>query len=160
MIHIIELLLRLLFGGCLLYACVTDVRTYEVYNFTWWVAGAAVAGRFLLQGGIDVRVLLELVFFCMVQLFGFTKLYGRADGYAFCSCAAALASEGGGLAEFVLQMALAFGMLACVQLLRRNIDRRGNLKQPVPFLPYIALSFVLLLFYRSRQNRYICFSLF
>ena len=146
---VIGLLLRLLFGGCLLYACVTDIRTCEVYNFTWWLAGAAAIGRFLLRGGVDATVLPELVFFCMVQLLCFTRLYGKADCYAFCVCAAALASEGGGLLEFVLQMALAFCMLAFVQLLRRNIDRRGNLKQPVPFVPYIALSFVLLVFYRA-----------
>ena len=146
---VIGLLLRLLFGGCLLYACVTDIRTCEVYNFTWWLAGAAAIGRFLLRGGVEVTVLPELVFFCMVQLLCFTRLYGKADCYAFCVCAAALASEGGGLPEFVLQMALAFCMLAFVQLLRRNIDRRGNLKQPVPFVPYIALSFALLVFYRA-----------
>ena len=120
---VIGLLLRLLFGGCLLYACVTDIRTCEVYNFTWWLAGAAAIGRFLLRGGVDATVLPELVFFCMVQLLCFTRLYGKADCYAFCVCAAALASEGGGLLEFVLQMALAFCMLAFVQLLRRNIDR-------------------------------------
>jgi hypothetical protein len=42
-------------------------------------------------------------------------------------------------------MAFAFGALAALQLLRRNIDKRGNLKQPVAFLPYISASFALLL---------------
>ena len=126
---------------CLLFACVTDCRTCEVYNFTWWISGTAAAVLILLNGTLKGEMLLELGLFCLLQLLVFTKMYGRADCYAFCVCAMVEAAEGMGFMEFLLHMLLAFGILAPVQLLYHNVDRRGNLKQPVPFLPYITLAF-------------------
>lgn len=41
-------------------------------------------------------------------------------------------------------MLVSFGILGMVQLLRHNINAKGNLKKPVPFIPYIALAFLLL----------------
>ncbi len=40
----------------------------------------------------------------------------------------------------LLHMALAFIQLGVVQAFKRNINQKGNLKVPVPFLPYIACS--------------------
>lgn len=133
---------------CLLAACVTDCRTREVYNVIWWISGAAAAVLLGWNGKAAYGLLPELFLFCVIQLTVFSKMYGKADCYAFCVCAAAEASEGMGFFEFLAHMTLAFGILTVVQLLRRNVDGRGNLRCPVPFLPYIALSFgVLFLFF-------------
>lgn len=131
-------------GLCFLFACEMDCRTCEVYNVIWWISGTAAAVLIALSSRAERTLLLELCLFCVIQLGIFSKMYGKADCYAFCVCAAAEASEGLGLKEFLVHMMLAIGLLAIVQLLRRNIDGRGNLKQAVPFLPYITLSFGLL----------------
>ena len=133
---------------CLLFACITDCITCQVYNFTWWISGAAAA---LLLGtrknGISLVCLGELGFFILLQLRLFSRLYGRADCYAFSVCAIAEAAAGLELAGFLVHMLGAFCLLALVQGMRRNIGKRGNLKRPVPFLPYITLAFWALLWY-------------
>lgn len=133
---------------CLLFACITDCRTCQVYNFTWWISGTAAL--LLLATGeksMDVECAAELGFFMLLQLKLFSKMYGRADCYAFCVCALAEAAAGLGLAGYLVHMLTAFCLLAVIQGIRRNVDRRGNLKQPVPFLPYITLAFWTLLWY-------------
>lgn len=133
---------------CLLLACIMDCRTHEVYNVIWWAAGAAAA--LLLperKDGADIGVLWELFFFILLQLTLFTRMYGRADCYAFSVCAVAEAAVGLSLTGYLLHMLISFLLLAFVQALRHNIGRGGNLLQPVPFLPYITLAFWALLWY-------------
>ncbi len=135
-------------GLCLLFACITDCRSCQVYNVTWWVSGAA-AMILLLQrrDRLEKSIFLELGFFVLLQLLLFSKMYGRADCYAFGVCAVAEAAAGLSLAGFLFHMLLSFTLLAFVQAIRHNIDRRGNLRRPVPFLPYITLAFWALLWY-------------
>ena len=135
--------------GCLLLACVTDLTIYQVHNFVWWVGGAA-AGLLLwveLRGtpAAVSNVLPELLTFSVIQIVLFGRLYGRADCYAFCVCAGALAGLGMGFMEFLQHMILALLLLTVVQAFRKNISLKGNLKKPVPFLPYITSAFYLLL---------------
>lgn len=133
---------------CLLFACITDCRTREVYNVTWWAAGAAAAMLLLAEKErLDIYFLLELGFFILLQLLLFPRMYGRADCYAFSVCAVAEAAAGLSLAGFFLHMLLSFIFLAFVQALRHNIGKGGNLRRPVPFLPYITLAFWALLWY-------------
>ncbi len=113
-------------SACLLTACVMDCLSGEVYNFIWWIGGAAAA-LLLCRRGISVGRLFALGCFCLLQLTIFAKMYGKADCYAFCVCALTLAAAGWGFPEFLFQMILAFGILAVVQLFRRNIDKVGNL---------------------------------
>lgn len=133
---------------CLLFACVTDCRTREVYNVTWWAAGAAaVMLLFAEKDRLDMSFLLELAIFIILQLSLFPKMYGRADCYAFSVCAVAEAAAGFSLAGYFFHMLLSFIFLAFVQALRHNIGKGGNLRRPVPFLPYITLAFWALLWY-------------
>lgn len=125
---------------CFLTASVEDCRTCEVHNLLWWISGTAAA-LLIVQNGISRALLLELTVFCLLQLILFSRMYGRADCYAFCVCAAAEASLGAGLQEYLVHMLFAFGILAVIQLFRHNVNRKGNLKQAVPFLPYITVSF-------------------
>lgn len=141
--------------GCLLLACITDLAIYQVHNFVWWFSGIA-AGLLLFVEirrdiGIADSVLSELLAFCIIQIVLFGQLYGRADCYAFCVCAGAEVGLGMGIVGFLEHMILAFLLLTVVQAFRKNISRKGNLKKPVPFLPYITTAFYLLLFCESCQ---------
>lgn len=146
-------LLLALVVGCLLLACVTDVVMYQVYDFVWWLSGAASAmllwARLWMTDDIrnGLEILFSLITFWLVQLLIFGRLYGKADCYAFCVCATAGAGLGMGMELIVTHMVFAFGMLVPMQFISKNITLRGNLKKPVAFIPYITAGFYLLLFF-------------
>ena len=151
-----EILPRLLLSvvmGCLLLACLTDVVTYRVHNFVWWTAGFATVILFFRRWGEGFGLLgnkvPEVLIFCVLQLWLFSKMYGRADSYAFCVCAAAEAGLGMGLIEFLTHMYFSFLLLVAVQACRKNITRRGCLKEPVPFLPYITAGFYIIIIFHK-----------
>ena len=120
-------------------------RTSEVYNFLWWIAGAASLILIWERGMGNLELLLPWGVFCGIQLLLFSRMYGKADCYAFCVCALYGSGKGWGFYEALVHMFLAFSMLAVVQLVRRNVNTAGNLKYPVPFLPYITASYIVAL---------------
>ena len=130
--------------GCLLLACITDLAICQVYNFVWWISGAAAAVLFTGRR-LEASAVWEVLLFVMVQLTLFARMYGKADCYAFCVCAIAEAGLGFGPAGFLMHMLVSFLLLAAVQAARRNIGSGGRLKRPVPFLPYITTGFYLML---------------
>ncbi len=136
-------------GGCLLFASVTDHVICQVYQFTWWPLIAAV-----LPGVWNMRrdesALLFLFF--LLQFIVFGRMYGRADCYGFCACAAVEAVRGEGFLYFCTHMLCAWLLLVFVQLLRGNVGRGGRLKKPVPFLPYISASFWLIMAYNEKYK--------
>lgn len=143
-----QTLLWIIIGGCLLLACVTDCLLCQVYNFTWWIALAAAipllwrhCEELTQTGGVSLQNFCSLLFFCALQFLLFQHTYGRADCYAFCICAAVEAAIGFSTAGFLSHMLVSYVLLFAVQLFRRNINRKGNLRKPVPFLPYITVSF-------------------
>lgn len=142
-------LLLSLFIGCLLLACVTDLAICQVHNFVWWIAGAAggllFLGRFCKMPKANGHLAIEVMVFCFLQLVIFERLYGRADCYAFCVCAVMEAALGIGLKGFLVHMFFSFGLLALKQAVGRNIGSDGNLRQPVPFLPYITTGLYLIM---------------
>ena len=151
-----EYLPRLLLSvvmGCLLLACLTDVAIYRVHNFVWWMAGLAVVTLFFCRGVEGFPVLRnkisELLIFCTLQLCLFGKMYGKADCYAFCVCAAAEAGLGMGLTDFLTHMYFSFLILAVIQICRKNISRRGHLEEPVAFIPYITAGFYLIIIFHK-----------
>ena len=130
--------------GCLLLACITDIAICQVYNFVWWISGIAAVA--LLAGrGFGNSTVWEVLLFCVIQMTLFARMYGKADCYAFCVCAAAEAGLGFGLVGLLMHMLVSFLLLAAVQALRGNIGSGGRLKRPVPFLPYITTAFYLML---------------
>lgn len=143
-----EGLLWAVMGGSLLLACVTDILLCQVYNFTWWIFLAAALAllwcrRSMLaeSGSACADLLGGLILFSGLQLLLGGRIYGTADSYAFCACALAGAAQGLSLAGFLTHMLLAYLFLFAVQAARRNINRKGNLRRPVPFLPYITAAF-------------------
>lgn len=136
--------------GCLLLACITDVAICQVYNFVWWISGAAAMA--LLTGRrLEASAVWEVTLFCVIQMTLFARMYGKADCYAFCVCAIAETGLGFGLAGFLMHMLVSFMLLAAVQAARRNIGSGGRLKSPVPFLPYITTAFYLMLILVRKQ---------
>lgn len=121
----------------LLSASITDWQTCEVYDFLHIFAGAAGIW-FLWSRSPDREIWISLLCFLAVQLLLFMRMYGKADGMAFLVCAVYESVHGSGFLTYLLHMSAAYLLLGVVQGLRRNINRRGNLKAPVPFLPYIA----------------------
>lgn len=143
-------------AGCLLFACFTDVRACEVFQFTWWIAGAA--GGILLYRSLMLDTmflwtadfqkeqrLLSLCIYMILQELFFCRMYGRADCHAFVTCAVVESALGMDFLGYLWHMIFAFGGLTVVQAFRHNINRKGNLKQPVAFLPYITVSFWLMI---------------
>lgn len=139
--------------GCLLLACMTDVVIYRVHNFVWWAAGLAAVILFFCRRRESFRLfgneVSGILIFCALQIFLFGKMYGRADCYAFCVCAAAEAGLGMGLTEFLTHMYFSFLLLAAVQVFRKNISLKGHLKKPVAFLPYITAGFYLIIIFHK-----------
>lgn len=139
-------------GLTLLAASRMDLQTMTVRRWVWITGGSlilvltvakmlAAAQEGELQGAL-ASCLSLLLYFALQQVL-FARMYGRADCHAFCLCAAGFWVMGCGFEIWVYQMATAYVLLAFIQAFRRNIARSGNLKCPVPFLPYITVSFVL-----------------
>ncbi len=151
-------------AGCLLFACITDGRACVVFQFTWWVAGAVGGGLLYRSYTTDCTALwttdfpqeqrlLSLLFYIVLQEVIFCNAYGRADCHAFVVCALVGSAFGMNFLGYLIHMILAFSGLAITQAFRHNINQKGNLKQPVAFLPYITISFWALLYaVYSAQN--------
>ena len=117
----------------------TDLRACIVYDFLQ-LPGAMAGALFCLSRPLPAGSGAGLVLFALLQYLLFGRLYGIGDAMVFQVCSLYLAGRGGDLRTFLLHMALAFVLLGIVQSLRHNINKRGNLKTPVPFVPYIACS--------------------
>ena len=137
--------------GCLLFAGITDLVMCQAYNFVWWVSGIAAVGLLWQRWKETGKItgLSELLLFCALQLLLFVRLYGRADGYAFCVCAGAQTGLGMGMEAYFMHMTVAFILLIIVQAFRKNIGPRGRLKRPAPFLPYVAVGFLIVLIFHK-----------
>lgn len=152
MIKVVDIILVIIFCIVLMAAAVMDYKYKEVYAFIWWIEGGisiinAYTYIFIKQDidGITqlLKVLSGVTFFIIVQFILFRRLYGIADVKAFCCCALMIFSWGGDLLVMLLHMGVAFLLLAVVQGLKGNINRLGNLKKPVAFIPYISCAFFL-----------------
>jgi hypothetical protein len=127
-------------SGCLIFASATDLIMCKVYDFTWWIAGAALCVMFVMSTPA-LRTICDVILFIILQELVFSRFYGRADCYAFCICALTESILGIGMEGFLVHMILSYMLLTFVQFFRKNIDRYGKLIKPVPFLPYITVTF-------------------
>ena len=135
------MLLGILFSvlaSCLIMACITDLKYCMVYNYVWWIGGGGILGWLLFIENAHLR---EVLVFALLQELFFCHMYGKADCHAFVVCSLAMTTLGLGLREYLIHMLLAFGVLAVVQAVHKNINKKGNLKAAVPFLPYITITF-------------------
>ncbi|HIW82092.1 MAG TPA: hypothetical protein H9742_11370 [Candidatus Acetatifactor stercoripullorum] len=136
---LVRYLLFCVTAACFLLACIEDCWICQVHNFVWWTGAAAGAGL-LFSAGENRGNVFDLLLFILLQELFFCRFYGRADCHSFCVCAMVQCALGAGFTAYLFLMLLAVGMLGLVQAFRHNINKKGNLKIPVPFLPYITIS--------------------
>lgn len=126
-----------LLAAYLLVSSITDIQTCKVHDFLHFIG--AVAGLWALWAAQpDMGRIVPWFLFWVMQKLLFMRMYGKADGMAFLVCALFESCYGEGMITYLLHMGAAYLVLAVVQMLCRNINKKGNLKQPVAFLPYIA----------------------
>lgn len=143
------------FAAALGYAAAMDGRYQKVRRGIWLWAGTAALLLFCLRRmggqGDFWGISKEILCFILLQFLFFGKMYGRADCFAFSCCGIFLGALGGGIREYLLHMLLSIGILGTVQLIRGNVDKHGNLREPKAFIPYIsvALLFIVLLLFNK-----------
>ena len=148
------ILLSLLAGGLLAAACMDEENCY-VYNYVWWwcllwtgillgvscggANTATAAWRYPVPDRI--RQAAAVAVFAALQQYLFARMYGRADSHAFSVCALISCRWQGEMLWFLIHMLLALALLAVVQLWKGNVTRKGTLRTPKPFIPYIIVIF-------------------
>lgn len=138
---LVGLFLLLLFGvvsGCFLFATIMDLKVQKVYHFVWWIAGGAALTIWYMRNG---EHLLWILAFGFLQRTLFKRFYGKADGHAFSVCGVLMVAFEGTAKDIWCHMILSYGLLILVQLCKGNIESKGKLKKPVPFIPYIWIAF-------------------
>ena len=137
--------------GCFIFAVFSDLAMQRVYRFCWYgvYGGCGILGILkyistnVSAGEVCGNYLCDLFLFAFIQFVWFERFYGRADCHGFFAGACILALFDGSFWDYVMQMAYAFGILLVIQLFRKNVNRRGNLKRTVAFLPYVAAGLLL-----------------
>lgn len=164
MIGVVETVTLCMFGILLIHAAMEDHKYKHVRRYVWYIAGMIGGVLYYLnaftacgQMGIIIHrqykreweLLAEILCFGLLQLRLFSKLYGRADSYAFICCSMVLSAFGDGMLAYLLHMLVAVALLGIVQLAYGNVGKDGNLKIPVAFVPYITVSFFICVFTRN-----------
>ena len=132
---------KMLYQKIMLYslvASIQDIQSREVYDFLH--VTALPAGLVFVVTEPSDEKLISLVVFVAVQMGIFMRMYGAGDGLAFLVCAVFESRFGRGMLTYLLHMGTAYILLGIVQGFKHNINKRGNLRKPVPFLPYITVS--------------------
>jgi len=124
-------------------ASVTDTLIFQVYDVLQYV-GVLGGGIWIWYYNPTVEKGIALLLFVLMQYGVFMRMYGKADGMGYCVCSLYLAGTGLGLEGFLYQMLTGFLLLTLVQLFRRNISIKGQLKQPQALFPYILGGFMML----------------
>lgn len=132
-----------LLGVYLAVSSTTDTLIYQVYDILQYM-GVLGGGIWLWYQKPTESQGISLLLFVTIQYLVFMRMYGKADGMGYCVCSLYLSGKGYGLDGYLCQMLVGFFILTLVQLLRGNITRRGNLKQPVALFPYITMGFLIL----------------
>lgn len=136
---IIEIVTRCFFAAYLIVTSFVDMQTKTVHDFLHFIAG--LSGIILLVGDCPKKEYLTgCILFVILQMLVFSKMYGLADCYLFSVCSLFIAAGGHGIEYCLLHMLLAICLLAVVQIKMHNINKKGNLKQAVAFVPYIAIA--------------------
>lgn len=136
---IIEIVTLCFFGAYLIAASFVDMQTKTVYDFLHIIAG--LSGIILLVWECPQKEnLIGCTLFVILQMLVFSKMYGMADCYLFSVCSLFIAAGGHGIEYCLFHMLLAICLLAVVQIKMHNVNKKGNLKQGVAFVPYIAIA--------------------
>lgn len=135
---IFEIMLVMAFWGCLFRAAWEDGKSQMVRRWLWWVAGGAGIVTLLLRRGAAPGAWSELACYGVIQFLLFSKMYGKADCHAFLCCGIMMSAYGGGMKDFLWHMLITFSYLGIIQIGKRNVTTKGNLRQPVALIPYVV----------------------
>lgn len=132
--------------GILMLATLLDMENCRIERIVWGVFLLVTPGIILYLCKIRFRcawgVVWQWILFVLLQYLLFARMYGLADCHAFCSCAVLLAASGRGITSMLVHMLCSIVLLGLVQWAKGNVNKRGNLKEPVAFIPYITVAFL------------------
>ena len=130
----------ILFVGYLIACAWQDYRCCAVYDITHY-PGIFLAGCMADISGMEAGTAMSLLTFSMLQYLLFRRMYGDADVMCFLICALSLGKTGS-MELYLVHMLISYIFLGIHQATRRNIAKDGNLKKPVPMIPYILTAYL------------------
>ncbi len=122
---------------------IMDVLLCQVSDFLQYV-GVLGGALWIFSKEIEPPLGISLILFGMIQYLIFMRMYGKADGMAFCVCAMYFIGLGFDMEMCLYHMGISVVLLAMVQALCGNISCKGNLKRKVAMYPYITSGFWIL----------------
>lgn len=131
------------FWGSLLAAAYSDSQIQQVYDFFFYVALVSAVMMLALQGVALSECIWDIVFFSLMQGILFRRMYGKADCMWFIGCSVFFAAYGMKIFDFLILMSVSFFLLFVIQLAKKNLNNKGNLKEPVALLPYITAASII-----------------
>lgn len=139
-------IMRLPFILYLLVCTKEDFDTRSVYRFWHYMAGG-IGIVFLCSKDVSIETIIILVVYIMIQLIICRAFIGVADGFVFIVSALyfGVCMEGELIVYIILHIILAFLLLLLMHI--DEMDwKRGKIKEPKPFIPYITVTAMILLF--------------
>ncbi len=142
---------KILFAIYLIWISVQDFKTMQVVRYSHLLGITAIVLAATEHGlnvaaTVSVMNVAEIVLVCLLEITGyFLKCYGLADVFSVCICAAFYFFESNRYecVLFTLLLQSVSGiLLIVVQMFKGNI-KGLHLKQSVPYIPYISVSFFL-----------------
>lgn len=127
-----------------------DIRSCTVYDITHYpgvILAGCMADIFCMEAGTAM----SLLAFSALQYVLFRRMYGDADVMCFLICALSLGKEGS-MTGYLLHMLITYLFLGLHQAVRGNIARDGNLKVPVPMIPYILVAYLVVKIFITLYN--------
>ncbi len=138
-------------NATLLFTAYIDFKTQEVYRVIWIIP--------MVIAGIGIprtkETALNLTIFFILQFFLFSKFYGKADSFCFCLSAETIAMSNGQLLDCLIHMLIALFLMFAINLYKHNVDKHLKLKKPEPFIPYIYVAWILIIFWINGGMRYV-----
>ena len=138
-VSMIRFLSLLVWGIYLLTCSITDQLTFYVYSFLHYpTLLAGILYWYTMDVTADAGW--AILFYGLVHLLLFSKLFGRGDSLVYVISAFFLTGPWDNALRYLCHMALTFALLGVISLLKGNINKRGNLKHPVALVPYIMVA--------------------
>lgn len=130
----------ILFVGYLVVCAWQDYKSCAVYDVTHY-PGVILAGYMANITCMEAGTGMSLLVFSGLQYLLFRRMYGDADVMCFLICALSL-GRSGSMTLYLVHMLITYLFLGAHQAIRKNIARDGNLKSPVPMIPYILVAYL------------------
>lgn len=128
--------------ACILVCALTDLKSRWIYDIVI-IMGFIFCSFEKTWYGAEVALIKEWVAYSLIQVVIFRRFYGDGDVELFLLCGFLNLLSGGGIFKGLSFMFLVFFILGVHQLMRKNINRAGNLKEKVPLAPYIGMASIL-----------------